>query len=330
MVMKQGSMKREAFLIRGAAALLSAIGSAGVSLATPRPSDALDYRTLSEDQWRKRLTPAQFVVLRKQGTEWAFSSPLDHEKRSGLYSCAGCDLPLFSSKTKFDSGTGWPSFWAPLPNAVATTTDNSLFEVRTEAHGSALLHERRRADVQTEPGLKPRHYIFLLRLAVQFDEPIAVRFDCDRERAQALAAGRCALFPPVAFAVVDARLVRGVCLDDPTDVQRHGGSLRADVAHEDRDATAAPERDDGGAFRKSRDPTRNVFLIRLREMLRLDLRGGVDMEAPGLTHRKIRKLGAVIREASQRDPLPRRRDQRIHGRFAGREHEAAHALDGST
>jgi peptide-methionine (R)-S-oxide reductase len=134
MVMKQGSMKREAFLIRGAAALLFAIGGAGVSLATPRPSEALDYRTLSEDEWRKRLTPAQFVVLRKQGTEWAFSSPLDHEKRSGLYSCAGCDLPLFSSKTKFDSGTGWPSFWAPLPNAVATTTDNSLFEVRTEVH----------------------------------------------------------------------------------------------------------------------------------------------------------------------------------------------------
>src|ERR1700686_2772395 len=88
----------------------------------------------AEAEWPKRWTRAQFVGLRKQGTEWAFSSPLDHEKRSGLYSCAGCDLPLFSSKTKFDSGTGWPSFWAPLPNAVATTTDNSLFEVRTEVH----------------------------------------------------------------------------------------------------------------------------------------------------------------------------------------------------
>ena len=85
-------------------------------------------------EWRKLLTPAQYDVLRKQGTERPFSSPLDHEKRQGTFACAGCDLPLFSSDTKFDSGTGWPSFFQPLPDAVGTTQDRSFFMKRTEVH----------------------------------------------------------------------------------------------------------------------------------------------------------------------------------------------------
>ena len=88
----------------------------------------------SEGEWRAQLTPAQFRVLREHGTERAGTSPLDKEYGSGNYRCAGCDLTLFSSDTKFDSGTGWPSFWAPLEDAVGTTTDRSFFMVRTEIH----------------------------------------------------------------------------------------------------------------------------------------------------------------------------------------------------
>ena len=77
--------------------------------------------THTDAEWRKLLTPAQFDVLRRQGTELAGSSPLDHEFRKGLYRCAGCDLPLYTSNTKFDSGTGWPSFWQPIKNAVRTS-----------------------------------------------------------------------------------------------------------------------------------------------------------------------------------------------------------------
>ena len=90
--------------------------------------------THSDEEWRKLLPPASYAVLRHEATERAFSSPLDDEKRAGTYACAGCDLPLFSSKTKYDSGSGWPSFYAPLPNAVATKTDNAMFMPRTEVH----------------------------------------------------------------------------------------------------------------------------------------------------------------------------------------------------
>ncbi|MEO7325259.1 MAG: peptide-methionine (R)-S-oxide reductase MsrB [Dokdonella sp.] len=88
----------------------------------------------TDEEWRTLLTPAQYSVLRQQGTERAFSSPLDHEKRSGTFACAGCALDLFSSQTKFDSGTGWPSFWKPLENAVKETRDSTLGMVRTEIH----------------------------------------------------------------------------------------------------------------------------------------------------------------------------------------------------
>ncbi len=89
---------------------------------------------LSDAEWKKRLTPAQYRVLRKEGTEAPGSSALDREKRVGNFHCAGCDLPLFSSSTKYDSGTGWPSFYQPLPNAVATRTDYQLIFPRTEYH----------------------------------------------------------------------------------------------------------------------------------------------------------------------------------------------------
>jgi peptide-methionine (R)-S-oxide reductase len=88
----------------------------------------------SDEEWRRRLTSEQYYVLRAHGTERAGTSPLNGEKRAGAYHCAGCDLPLFSSETKYESGTGWPSFWAPLENAIGTSEDSSLFMTRTEVH----------------------------------------------------------------------------------------------------------------------------------------------------------------------------------------------------
>lgn len=90
--------------------------------------------TKTDAEWRKVLTPAQFNILRQHGTERPFTSPLNKIYADGAYHCAGCDLPLFSSKTKYDSGTGWPSFWAPLENAVGTTTDYLIGYPRTEVH----------------------------------------------------------------------------------------------------------------------------------------------------------------------------------------------------
>jgi peptide-methionine (R)-S-oxide reductase len=90
--------------------------------------------TKSPDEWRKTLTPEQFAVLRDHGTERPGSSPLNNEKRAGTFACAGCDLPLFSSETKYDSGTGWPSFWKPLDNAIGTSEDFKLIVKRTEVH----------------------------------------------------------------------------------------------------------------------------------------------------------------------------------------------------
>jgi peptide-methionine (R)-S-oxide reductase len=88
----------------------------------------------TEEKWRDTLTPEQFQVLRKHGTERAGTSPLNKEYRPGLFRCAGCGEPLFKSDAKFDSGTGWPSFWAPIENAVETTVDRSLGMARTEVH----------------------------------------------------------------------------------------------------------------------------------------------------------------------------------------------------
>ena len=90
--------------------------------------------TKADAEWRTILTPEQFRVLRKHGTERAGTSPLDKQYAPGTYACAGCDLAVFKSDTKFDSGTGWPSFWAPIDGAIRTTSDRSLFMTRTETH----------------------------------------------------------------------------------------------------------------------------------------------------------------------------------------------------
>ncbi len=90
--------------------------------------------TKTEAEWRAQLTEDQFQVLRKEATERPFTSPLNDEKRPGMFHCAGCDLPLYDAKTKFDSGTGWPSFYESLENAVGTKEDNSFFTTRTEVH----------------------------------------------------------------------------------------------------------------------------------------------------------------------------------------------------
>jgi peptide-methionine (R)-S-oxide reductase len=90
--------------------------------------------TLSDAEWKARLTKQQYAVLREEDTERAFSSPLNDEHRKGTFLCAGCQLPVYASETKFDSGTGWPSFYQPLPNAVGTKPDNTLFTTRTEVH----------------------------------------------------------------------------------------------------------------------------------------------------------------------------------------------------
>ncbi len=88
----------------------------------------------SEAEWKQRLTPQQFDVLRREGTERPFTSPLNDEKRAGVFVCAGCSLPLFTSAMKFDSGTGWPSFFTAIPGALATSRDFKLIWPRTEYH----------------------------------------------------------------------------------------------------------------------------------------------------------------------------------------------------
>jgi peptide-methionine (R)-S-oxide reductase len=112
--------------------LLAGAGLLAVATLIPGVAQAATDRVVHSDaEWRKLLTPAQFDVLRRAGTEFAGSSPLDKLFKRGTYLCVGCALPLFSSRTKFDSGTGWPSFWAPLSRAVTLHQDKSLWSVRT-------------------------------------------------------------------------------------------------------------------------------------------------------------------------------------------------------
>jgi len=136
-------MNRRQTLLLGTAAAAILVAR---TFRTSTPAQAAQaYEVMHTDaEWQKILTPAQYEILRQQGTEPPFSSPLLNEHRRGKFNCAGCALPLYSSATKFDSGTGWPSFWQPLPNAVLTSDDTSLGMDRTEVHcrrcGSHLGH----------------------------------------------------------------------------------------------------------------------------------------------------------------------------------------------
>ncbi|MCI4677339.1 peptide-methionine (R)-S-oxide reductase MsrB [Rhodoblastus acidophilus] len=107
------------------------IACAALAGGAAQAAAAEDKIVHSDAEWRKLLTPDQYEILRRDGTERPFTSPLLHEKRKGIFACAGCDLDLYSSATKYDSGTGWPSFWAPLPHAVTEKEDRSFGMVRT-------------------------------------------------------------------------------------------------------------------------------------------------------------------------------------------------------
>ena len=135
--------------------------------AKPEDPVKIEKLKLSDEEWKKRLTPEQYAVLRHEATERPGSSPLNGEKRKGYFACAGCDLPLFTSETKYESGTGWPSFYTFIPGHLETKTDFKLILPRTEyhcarcegppgprvrrraqAHGQALLQQRRRAEIR--------------------------------------------------------------------------------------------------------------------------------------------------------------------------------------
>jgi peptide-methionine (R)-S-oxide reductase len=125
------TMSRRAWLVGGAC--VAAL--AGVWWLRDDPARAGPFEIeKSDDEWRRALKPAAYRVLRQHGTERPYSSPLNHEKRKGTFVCAGCDLPLFASDTKYESHTGWPSFYRPLPNAIGTATDRTLLVLRTEVH----------------------------------------------------------------------------------------------------------------------------------------------------------------------------------------------------
>jgi peptide-methionine (R)-S-oxide reductase len=128
-------MNKRQFLTVGVA-LAGAFGLSRILSAQSRAQSTTDEFeiTKSEAEWRSLLTPEQFAVLRNHGTEPPFSSPLNSEHGSGTFACAACELPLFSSETKFESGTGWPSFYAPIEGAIGTTVDNSFLMTRTEVH----------------------------------------------------------------------------------------------------------------------------------------------------------------------------------------------------
>lgn len=125
--------------------MLKTAAGGGVLALIGAPALAEPFEvTRTDAEWRAMLSPLEYKVMRREGTERAFTSPLNNEKRTGLFLCRGCDLPLYSSDAKYDSGTGWPSFWQALPDAVATRPDRKLFVLRTEVHcrrcGSHLGH----------------------------------------------------------------------------------------------------------------------------------------------------------------------------------------------
>lgn len=127
-------MSRRKFL--GGTAIAGALAATGLLLRGGKAGAAEGEFEIvkSEAEWKGLLTPEQYYVLREEGTERPGTSPLNREKREGTYHCAACDLALFSSETKYESGTGWPSFYAPLENAIGTSEDRSFFMTRTEVH----------------------------------------------------------------------------------------------------------------------------------------------------------------------------------------------------
>lgn len=134
-------MKRRTLLTTSLGAFCLAIPSLsalilGVTQTKSQENKSLDKLNLTQAQWKEKLTPAQYRILREEGTERAFSSPLNDEKRKGIFACAGCDLPLFRSEMKYNSGTGWPSFYDTIANAVETKADFKLLIPRTEYHCS--------------------------------------------------------------------------------------------------------------------------------------------------------------------------------------------------
>jgi peptide-methionine (R)-S-oxide reductase len=128
-------MTRRTLLGSIAAAGAAATGGLFAAASRPKSAEAETFEVVhTEEEWREMLTPEQFAVLRQESTERPGTSPLLDEHRAGNFHCAGCDLPVYSSQDKYDSGTGWPSFTAALPNAVGTRTDRALFIARTEVH----------------------------------------------------------------------------------------------------------------------------------------------------------------------------------------------------
>ena len=151
-ILGEATMQRRRFLSHAFAGLAYASLLRGATAATPsatpsKPAAAsgtmapppgspfkIEKVVKTDEEWKKILTPEQFYVLRREGTERPFSSPLNNEKRKGTFVCAGCDLPLFDSKTKFESGTGWPSFYQAIEGRLETTVDHKLIYPRTEYH----------------------------------------------------------------------------------------------------------------------------------------------------------------------------------------------------
>ena len=122
-------------LLLGGLAALGIGGAAKLAASADGEKTGTFEITKTEDEWRAQLSPEQFRVLRDHGTERAGTSPLDKEHRKGNFHCAGCDLPVYSSDAKYDRGTGWPSFFKPIDNAIGTSDDRTLFwQVRTEVH----------------------------------------------------------------------------------------------------------------------------------------------------------------------------------------------------
>ncbi len=131
------SMTRRQLLLTGVAGgfAVTALGLLGRRSSTALAAGAASFEVVhTDEEWQKLLTPAQFAVLRHEGTERAYSSPLNDEHRAGVFACAGCALDLYSSKTKFESGTGWPSFWKPLEHAVGERSDSAFGMMRIEVH----------------------------------------------------------------------------------------------------------------------------------------------------------------------------------------------------